>query len=100
MKLGYVVSILIAIVTTTYYVSQLYADSTSPVPLYLAMIHDRSICTVNQMIDAVTGSSVMKKPRASRKWSAEEDALLRQAVATVGESNWVAVSKRRRGKKS
>lgn len=42
----------------------------------------------------------MKKPRASRKWSAEEDALLRQAVATVGESNWVAVSKRRRGKKS
>ena len=96
MKLGYVVSILIAIVTTTYYVSQLYADSISPVPLYLAMIHDRSICTVNQMIDAVTGSLFMmdKKRSYSGPTLSQRDLERpkREPVKGMMCDNWVVVT--------
>ena len=37
----------------------------------------------------------MKTPKPSRKWTPEEDEALRKAVALVGESNWVEVSKRK-----
>ena len=91
-----VLAILLGVLTTAGYFTRLQSRTTDNIPKFLATIRDRSICTVNQMLDAVTGNmfEMNKKRSYTRANLKSEDLEKIRPVEVKGMmcDNWVVVT--------
>ena len=90
------VTILISVITTACFLTSEQSIKQESGPSFLAMIRDRSICSVNQMLDAVTGSLfVMDKKRTytgPKLPKSELKAVTPSKVEGMMCDNWVVVT--------
>ena len=90
------ISIILSAVTTACYISSVQSRTAEKTPSFLTMIRDRSICTVNQMLDAVTGNMFeMNKKRSytrpNLKTESSEKVKHRKVEGMMCD-NWVVVT--------